>query len=82
MINDNADKIMKGSEIVFNYIDFLYYKYHKTNLNCVGSYMDSPDQIKIKKATTSPINKKGVKSFQYAVSVALNHEQIGKKLKE
>ena len=44
--------------------------------------MDSPDQIKIKKATTSPINKKGGKSFQYAVTVALNHEQIGKKLKE
>ena len=43
MINDNADKIMKGSEIVFDYIDFLYYKYHKPNLNCVVSYMDSPD---------------------------------------
>ena len=31
-----------------------------------------------KKATINPINKKDNKSFQYAVTVALNHEEIRK----
>ena len=34
---------MRGSEFVFNYITFLHYKCHKINLNCGGSYIDSPD---------------------------------------
>ena len=49
------------------------------NPNHVGSYIDSCDLIKNKKATISPINKKDSKSLQYAVTVALNHEEIGKK---
>ena len=40
--------------------------------------MDSPDWIRNKKATINPINKKDKKCFQYAVTVALNHEKIGK----
>ena len=36
------------------------------------------DQIKNKKATINPINKKGNKCFQYAVAVLLNHKEIGK----
>ena len=31
-----------------------------------------------KKQTIPPINKKDIKSFKYAVTVALTHEQIGK----
>ena len=69
---------MKGSEFVFSYIHLLYYKYHKTNLNRDGSYVGSPDWIKNKKAIINPINKKYNKSFQYAVTVALNHEEIRK----
>ena len=49
---------MKCSEFVFDYIDLLYYKCHKINQNRVGSYVDSPDWIKNKKATINPINKK------------------------
>ena len=49
---------MKGSEFVFNYIYLLYYECFKTYPNRDGSYKDSPDLIKIKKATTNPINKK------------------------
>ena len=49
------------------------------NPNHVGSYKDSCDLIKNKKATISPINKKDSKSLQYAVTVTLNHEEIGKK---
>ena len=69
---------MKGSEFVFSYIRLLYYKYHKTNLNRDGSYVGSPDWIKNKKAIINPINKKYNNSFQYAVTVALNHEEIRK----
>ena len=40
---------MKGSVFVFDYFDYvklLYYKCHKINLNCCGSYIDSPDWMK------------------------------------
>ena len=66
----------KGSEFVFSYVQLLYYKCHKINLNCGGSYIYSPDCIKNKKATKNPINKKDIKCFQYVVTVALNHEEI------
>ena len=36
------------------------------------------DWIKNKKAAINPINKKDNKCFQYAVIVALNHEEIKK----
>ena len=49
---------MKGSEYVFNYVCLLYYKSHKINPNCGGSYIDSPDWIKNKKSTINPVNKK------------------------
>ena len=70
---------MKGSEFVFDYVHLLYYKCHKKiNPNCDGSYIDSPDWIKNKRATINPINKKENKCFHYAVTEALNHEEIGK----
>ena len=47
-------------------------------MNCGGSYIDSPDWIKDKKARINLTNKKHNKSFQYAVTVVLNHEEIGK----
>ena len=50
------------------------------NPNCGRSLQitDSPDWIKNKKATIISINKKDDKCFQYAVTVALYHEQIEK----
>ena len=47
-----------------------------------GSNIDSPNWIKNKKSTINSINKKYNKCFQYAVKVALNHEQIKKICKE
>ena len=67
---------MKGSEIVFDYIHLLYYKWHKINPNCGGSYIDSLDWKKNKEATINTFNKKYNKCFQYAVKVALIHEEI------
>ena len=73
---------MRGRESVFDYVQLLYYKCHKINFNCGGSYIDSPDWMKNKKAPINPINKKDSKCFQYAVTVALNYEEIRKILKE
>ena len=39
-------------------------------------YIDFPDQIK--KVTINPVNNDN-KCFQYAATVALNHEETGKK---
>ena len=70
---------MKGSDFIFDCVHFLYYKYHKVNLNCGGSYIDSPDWIKNKKTTVNRIKKKYNKCFQYVVTVALNYEEIKKR---
>ena len=66
------------AKIVFDYVQLFYYKCHKINPNGGGSYIDSPDWIENKKAAINAINKKDNKWFQYAVSVVLNHEEIGK----
>ena len=65
----NNLKLMKGGEFVFDYVHLLYYKCHKINPNRGGSYIDSPDSIKNKKATINPINIKDNKCFQYAVTI-------------
>ena len=52
----------------------MYYQCHKINPNCCGSYTDSPDWIKNKKATTNPTNKKDNKCFQCTATVTLNYE--------
>ena len=46
---NNFEKLMKGSEFVFNYVHLLYYKCHKINLNCGGSYIHYLDWIRTKK---------------------------------
>ena len=69
---------MRGSEFVFDYVHLLYYKCHKINLNCGRWYTVFADWIKNKTAAINSINKKDNKCFQYPVTVAFNHEQIGK----
>ena len=49
------------------------YKCDKINLNCGGSYLDSPYWIKDKKATINAINKKDNRRFQNGVTLSLNH---------
>ena len=66
---------MRGSKFVFDSIDLLNYNLHKISLNRGGSYIDSPKWLKNKKATINPENNYD-KSFQYAVTVAINYEQI------
>ena len=81
-IYQNNLESVKGSEFVFDYVQLLYYKCHKINPNCIGSYIDSPDWMKNNKATINLINIKDNKYFQYTVTVALNYEEIKKPRKE
>ena len=68
---------MSGSEFVFDDVNVLYYNLNKISLNRGGSYIDSPEWIKNKKATINPNNNDN-KCFQYALTVALNYEKIKK----
>ena len=74
---ERLEKPMKGKEFVDDSVDLLYYKLHRLSLNRVGSYIDSPEWLKYKKATINTENN-DAKCFQYAVTVALNYEQIKK----
>ena len=67
----------KKSNLTFDHVADFYYKFHKISINRGGgSCIDSPDWIKNKKATINPKNKNNDKCMQYAISVALNHQQI------
>ena len=62
--DQNNLESMKGSVFLFDYVHLLYYKCQKINPNHGGSYIDSPDWIKNKKATINPTNENDNKCFQ------------------
>ena len=66
---------MTGSKFIFDSVDALYYNLNKMSLSRGGSYIDSSKWLKNKKATINPKNNDD-KCFQYAITVALNYEQI------
>ena len=72
---ENLEEKMRGLEFVFDDINLLHYDRNKISLNRGESYINSPDWIENKKATINPQNKKDNKCFQYALTVALNHEK-------
>ena len=74
---ENLETKMSGSEFDFDTVNALYYDLNKMTLNTEGSYIDSPEWIKSKKATINPNNNDN-KCFQYALTVALNYEKIKK----
>ena len=47
---------MKGSDYIFDFIDLLYYKCHKINLNRTGSYIDTTDWLRKEKSIINSIN--------------------------
>ena len=73
---ENLEEKMRGSGLVFDGVNLLHYDLNKISLNRGGSYIKYPDWIENKKPTINPQNKKGDKCFQYALTVALNHEKI------
>ena len=63
---------MRGSDFIFDSVQLIYYKCHQANFRRGGSYIDSPNWIKKKKATINP-KCKDDKFFQYPITVALNY---------
>ena len=53
----------------------MYCNFNKTSINRGGSYIDSPKWLKDKKSTINPKNNDD-KCFQYAVTLALNLDNI------
>ena len=71
----SLEESMKGSGFIFDGADLLHYKSHRISLNRGGSYIDSLEWLKNKKGTIIPKTNDD-RCIQYAVSVALNHQNI------
>ena len=74
---ENLQEKMRGSDFVFDGVNFLYYDFNETSISRGGSYIDSPKWLKDKKSTINPKNN-DYKCFQYAVTLALNLDRINK----
>ena len=66
---------IKGSQFIFESVYLLYYSLQEISLNRGGSYIDSPEWLKNKKATINPKIEDN-ECFKYAITVALNLEKI------
>ena len=73
---EGLEETMKESHYIFDSVDPLHYRLHKISLNRGGSYIDSPKWLRNKKTTINPKNGKDDKSFQYAITLALNYQKI------
>lgn len=69
------EKRINDRNVTFDHVDGLYYKNNKIGFRRGGSCLGSPEQLKTEKATINP-QKSDEKVFQYAITVALNHEKI------
>ena len=76
---ENLQEKLRGSDFEFDGVNLLYYDFNRTSLNRGGSYIESPKWIKNKLSTINPKNN-DYKYFQYAITVALNHDKINKDL--
>ena len=68
---------MRGSEFVFDYVEYLNYIFHKVDLKRSGSYIETPEWLKNKGATINCQNDDD-KCFQYAITIALSYDEIKK----
>ena len=75
---EGLEELMKESEFIFDSVDLLYYHLQKASIKRIrSSYIDSPKWLKNKKATINPNNNDN-NCFQYALTVALNYQNIKK----
>ena len=71
------EQLMRGeNDFNFENVVSLQYSLYKIKLKGGGSYIDSPEWIRNKLATMNPKNYDGNNCFQYAITVALNHQNI------
>ena len=74
-LEENLQNKMRGSEFEFDGINFFYHSFNKASIYRGGIYIDSPKWSKDKKSTINPKNNDD-KCFQYAVTLALNLDNI------
>ena len=72
---DNLQKKMKGSDFVFNGVNYLFYNLNRITISKGGSYVESPKWLKDKKCIVNQKNNDN-KCFQYATTLALNFNKI------
>ena len=72
---ERLEESIEGSEFIFDSVDVFFYNLNEISLN--GSYIDSPEWLKNKKATIN-LKINDDKCFQYDLNNALNYEQIKK----
>ena len=73
---ENLQEKMKGSDFEFDGVNFLYYDFNEISIYRGRSYIDSPQWLKNK--TTMNLVNNDYKCFQYAVTLALNLDNIRK----
>ena len=66
----------KGSSFTFERTDLLEHHLHKKSINRGSSYINSPEWIKNKRVTINPKNTEDNNFFQYAITAALNYQNI------
>ena len=75
---EGLEKSKRVNEFIFDSVYLLNYNLQKISLNRKGSsYIDSPKWLKNKKATINPKNNDN-NCFQYALTVALNYQNVKK----
>ena len=73
---EGLEESIKGSEFIFHGVDLWHYHLHITRLRRKGSSnIECPKWLKNKKATINPKNNDD-KCFQYALTTALNYQNI------
>ena len=73
---DNLKNKMKGSDFIFNGINYLFNYFNRITISKGGSYIESPKWLKDKKCINQKNNDN--KCFQYAATLALNINSIDK----
>ena len=68
---------MKGSDFIFNGVNYLFYDLNRITISKGGSYIESPKRLKDRKCTINQKNNDN-KCFQYATTLALNFNNIDK----
>ena len=74
---DNLNEKMRGSDFVFNGINYFYYDFNRVSISKGGSCIDSPKWLKDKKSTVNQKDNDN-KCFQYTTTLALNSNKINK----
>ena len=78
LLHDYQEKLktIKGSDFVFESVDWLDYKIHRVRLKRDGSYIKYPKWFENKKATINPKNENNDECFRWSIICALHYNDI------